>query len=945
MKKSRMHLLIVISLVFACAALALPQAEGSMRRGIYVNGQVHYFSVGANANSQTVSHQAGTVDTNFLLTLGTAKTLTATSCTPDYGGVGMNGAVFDQKIFFAFTGNPGCPAPNKKTGQIATTNLYVVAWDLTTGDFAKDSTGAYLGPKNLGTTSHKDINTTISYSAYVDMASAAIVVYNNLLYVFSDSGVYTSGDGVNWTSYPALAVGGTGMQPLDAVTFYPPDADPLIMIIYGKLANYNENYGSLYAATWNGQFGTASVLNGQTIPFGQTYGPDSTSFAYALGLFAGTASPAYSVQPGDIPQDYSNFSPGSKTPTLQLFLGSIYTEPGYDTLWPSIRRFEYSYHTAGGQWTVDPGVFTPNIGSNYWNPGIKAFPWFTNECTADNNIQRQNLVIDISNASPKVNRSLNFTSDALVPQNTDIALSCESTGGTATDTSQNYQNNPTLFKYWNLVGVVMGPPPFAVNNADPMQLQALSNVNYGNSATSKVSNSQETSNSVLVSAGLTVQAGLEHKFGIQDQVDSNYKHAWESANETTTTSTVSYGFQLGTNNASLDPDDLDKIGIMGYAIFHAPTIVVQDYALYAYDYVTATKSGTALNQDIHTTQATGLNAIHAAFELANPGGPNDDYPGLLSGIGPFSNSTDFTGWNLGWEANGANSGTTHYVTLLGDGTKGETKLNTITFGSGGNGMVSFSQEIETVTTTGQTSDVDVSNQTGLDVGTELLGFKADLKAGYDGHFSNSVTNTATLGTEVAAVLGMISCFEPTCIKTLTIQPYLLQATDNQAPWVPAGYNAQLPWAMHWKIVSYTTIGGQQTGASPPADQASGAIVGGAAAGSGRVAGSGGSSYSLVGGKMAWQEDEWTLKPIPLTAQGFNPALGVTVKLNGYTWSSLNANGTWIRQGNIWTFRTGSSLPGDLVVLKLDFGAYTWDFNLSQADLSQALGASGGRVHV
>ncbi len=117
-----------------------------------------------------------------------------------------------------------------------------------------------------------------------------------------------------------------------------------------------------------------------------------------------------------------------------------------------------------------------------------------------------------------------------------------------------------------------------------------------------MSNSQETSNAVLVSAGLTLQAGMEHKFGIQDQVDSNYKHAWESAHETSTTSTVSYGLTLGTESASTNPDDYDKLGMMGWAIFHVPTIVVQDYALYAYDYVTATNIGTPLNQDVHTTQ-------------------------------------------------------------------------------------------------------------------------------------------------------------------------------------------------------------------------------------------------------------------------------------------------------------------------------------------------------
>ncbi len=227
-----------------------------------------------------------------------------------------------------------------------------------------------------------------------------------------------------------------------------------------------------------------------------------------------------------------------------------------------------------------------------------------------------------------------------------------------------------------------------------------------------------------------------------------------------------------------------------------------------------------------------------AFELANPGGPNDDIPGLMSGVVPLTQSTDFlNGWTTDWESNSTNSTINHFITLLGDTTAGEKGINTISFGTGSNGNVSFSQDIQTVTTTGQTSDVDVSNQTSLDIGTELNGFKADLKAGYDGHFSNSVTNTATLGTDVNAALVIPTCYnDPSCIKTMTIQPYLLQATDNQAPWVPTGYNSQLPWAIHWTITSGATVGGQQFGASVQADQASGTIVGAGAAGSAGAAG-------------------------------------------------------------------------------------------------------------
>jgi hypothetical protein len=284
--------------------------------------------------------------------------------------------------------------------------------------------------------------------------------------------------------------------------------------------------------------------------------------------------------------------------------------------------------------------------------------------------------------------------------------------------------------------------------------------------------------------------------------------------------------------------------------------------------------------------------------------------------------------------------------LLGDSTSGEPAINTITFTDGSNGNVSFSQEIETLTTTGQTSDVDVSSKTSFDFGTKLKGFKADIKLGYDGHFSNSVTNTTNLGTDVEAALGMPSCYESSCIRTLTVQPYLLQATDAEAPWVPTGYNSQLPWAMNWKIVSYTTVGGAESGVSPPPNEASG-IVRGTSDDSEEASesGIGSSSYSIKDGKMAWRKRNGRLKPIPMKAREFDPALGVTFKLNGYTWSSAQANGRWSRRGKVWTFTTRRRVKKDVVVLKLDFANRSWDLDLFGADLSPFFRVAERGAHV
>jgi hypothetical protein len=455
----------------------MPKAQAYMSRGIYVNGQVHYFSLGTDSNHQTISHEVGTTldSSTQLLTVVPDAAAPLDSCTPDDGSVSMNGAVFDNKIFLAFTGNPGCNT-NPATGD---THLYFAAWDLTTNMFVEtynnlnpNSSNQPQYARDLGPVSHTDKNTTIGDNQYTDQASAAIVVFNpnqpapnnqSQLYVFADNAVYTSGDGVNWLRYPALL--GNDWEPLDAVTFYPPDADPMILLIYGNISatDWPSGYTSLYAGTWNGQFDTDSVLNGKTIPIttpdtGDVYG---TSQFRSAALLAGTASP------NSIPYDANDpgFSAGARTPSLQLFLGAVAEWSGYDTYWPCVRRLEYNYNTSGGQWTVDPELYVP---TGYGYSTLKVFPWFETECTTTNNIQRQYLVANAfgGGANGKTNLGFSFLSDAMVPQNTDIPLSCTSSGGTKTDTGAgDPDEQATLRKYWTLVGVFMGSPPFAVNNA------------------------------------------------------------------------------------------------------------------------------------------------------------------------------------------------------------------------------------------------------------------------------------------------------------------------------------------------------------------------------------------------------------------------------------------------------------------------------------------------
>lgn len=945
MNNFRLHVTITIALVIVFAALAVPKAQASMTRGIYVNGQVHYFTVGSASNQQTISHQAGTVDTTtFALMPGPAVTQNVNSCTPDYvNESAMNGAVFNNMIYFAYTGNPGCKNPPAAGG----THVYVTVYDPGSNTFPN-------APVDLGAVAGTDAN---MYST-ISSASAAIVVFNNMLYVFADNAVYTSADGVNWSPHmQALPVqSGKVMEPMDAITFCPPNGNPTIMLVFGTYVEYPQcfnGYDNLYTATWNGQFGTASVFNGSTIA--PTGSASNAVYFEKASLFTGTAAPYLNV-PG-LPS-------GATTPSLQLFVVGTNMNPSNGGSYkPAVRRFEYSYTSTSANWTQDPDVLIPSNSTAQGAWGILVFPWFENQCVTSppNNIpiQRQYFVINAPTSS-STTQYYAYLSDAMVPLNSDTPLSCTSGadpgtwswGGTNNVTSDVSSTLSTFQEYWTLMGVVIGSPPFSINGAtDETDIYALSTVQYGQDNSTEENTSQTTSNGVMASAGLKVWGGLPHSLTIKDQIDASYKHAWESEHSNSTTCTLSYGHTFGTVNESAD-----QAGRFGWGIFQQPVITIQDYALYAYDFNTSTNSGTPLDLDLTTTQVFSSSVSAVAFELANPGGPNDDIPGLMTGIGiqtgtgivPYNQSTDLAGWTQGYESSSTQSATTHYKTVLGDGSEGEPVINTLSFTVGETSEVEYTKTTQNVSSTGQTSDVDVSNTTTLAGGTELLGFKASLTAGYSGTFSNSQTNTTTMDSNVKATLDMISCpsssTDPTCIKTLTVQPYLLQATDSSAPWVPASYQGQLPWAMQWKVVSYTTAAGGQSGVSPLPDRASGAVVGNPGGLlTGRGAGAG--SYSIKSGKMAWQNGDGTLSPTPMTAEQFDPALGVSFKLNGYTWSSLQASGKWSRSQDTWTFRTGKRVKKDVVVLKLDFETKTWDLDLSKTDLSPFLGVSDSRAHV
>lgn len=280
----------------ASVLVGAPAANGQpdMTRGVYASsegkdssgnvtasGKVHFFEVGTDSSHQTVTHRGGTVDpTTWVFTEdpGTADTSGNVGACAPAGAIqrNRNAAVFGQTLVLAFVGWKSC---DRSTGG----TLFVISYDLTSATF---------GPLvALGATAHKGIAAS-GGKFTTDAATAAIVTFNDRLYVFSDSAAYTSGDGTSWTSAPVFALWApTGAQPLDAIPYYPAGEDGRILVLfaYGSATNLL-NWRTVNTYSWNGETEDLQSEIREVPTFSNLLSP--TEDVAAIGLVAGTATPA-----------------------------------------------------------------------------------------------------------------------------------------------------------------------------------------------------------------------------------------------------------------------------------------------------------------------------------------------------------------------------------------------------------------------------------------------------------------------------------------------------------------------------------------------------------------------------------------------------------------------------------------------------------------------------
>lgn len=946
MKLSRLFLAVgsvcLLGTAWPAGAATIP-TPAAAARGVYVNGKVYrVLRAGGTLSMQISTPQypetpyAGSA---VVLTTGLpANPVPSTyslSCQIGNHAYGGSTAVFNNRIYYAYTNQYAC---------YNNIGVYVATFD----------------PYGPGGGSWVE-NRLLGWYGYSATTGAALAVLNGRLYLFSGFATHSSSNPEEgWTAHARVA--SPGYQPLDAVTIYKPDNPARVLIVFGKQpADINTGYYTeLDYAVWDGTFGTTLA------PVGIS--PAGYIFSGEASLQTGTAYRAgFLGLPG--------FT-GVKSPAVQLLVLQLLAT----NVWDRGAVAHYEYNVVTGSWTRDTYNVVASAGADLWT-----FPWYDNRCdTASPATQglRQFIVVNsmlMSSASEGSPGAYGFDSDFLVPQNRINPITCTDTGGSNTPTGSMAVD--IARHYWSLVGVILGSPPFAVNHLPATAettAQELSNLDYASETETGLTHSQEWGKQYSMSAGLEVSAGFFGVGEVSNSFDVGYKHAEDTRHESESTGTVGFGQKMGTNTFRTDaapPGDKNLgLGKLGWALFNAPTIKVQDYAVFSYDYNYHTGvGGVYLNQDLTMISgATEKSTMKLyAFDLTDPS--KGDIEGLMAGMPGvmfhpdtgkwgFPKSTDLAGWSaLEWESN-----TSPWEVQFGRGSYTDSVIDAMGYGGGHNPTTHLAKTQKEVSSRGETTSLDISNTTSVSVQMGEIGMKATLKVGAESSFKTSTSDMTSFTTDVTAAINMGPCGievvdRSDCIRLLEVQPFVLKATDHTAPWIPANFQGQRPWAITWTVdtaeaetappaaaaavagegtVPAAVIPGPKLGRSLPPRSASGRVVNGQGGDDG---GEASSHYSLRDGRLSWVDTAGAESRIPLTADTFDPAKGVTLQLGGFSWSSLGASGDWSRAGNLWSFKSGGQVQRNRVLLTLDFRQATFDLQLAKVEFQGSIRAGVGEV--
>jgi hypothetical protein len=710
---------------------------------------------------------------------------------------------------------------------------------------------------------------------------AAAAVCGGAIYGITVDSVVSSADGksyAKWTFPSGNSLPAT--QVLDAVTFYSTDTSPAgIMVVYNGRGDPADLEAAMFYPPVHMWYG------GLTLPW-PPVSPHRWAPVTQGNLVLGTSA------------DYP--APGAKVPCVQFYGMTASGQDGQH-----LGRWEYNL--ANQSWTFHDWT----QGGSLYKLGV--WPWF--DTMATNSTMRLSHVMDVQFGNTEkwyANRS-----DWMVPQHDDSVYGwagAPTVTSTATSGSDDDNKRRAL---WSLVGLVIGPPPFALNGIpDASWPLVLSQVQYGIDQSQSVTTTLTSSQTISVAMNNSIQAG----FG-EFNLDLSYAHAWTSSYGTTHTVETSTYYTFG----PMDETPPDQ-GTHGWAIFNAPTFVTQQYKVYAYDYNQSTGTGTYLNQDIYATSVGAVVPQTAYFTLANPA--NGAIQNLMQGFPIYPNSTDIAHW---FGIQDWNNGGSNWTAIFGD--HSSPAVGTLNVGT--DIQQTYAQTDTTNYSKGNNNSFSISAGASFDV---LEGFSTGVTVGYDAEFGTETDVASTITKSVSCSLNMpIPPNTPGYVNSMTTQPYWLQAKTAKAPWIPTGYSGNLPWCITWDVLQYSTVGGTTVGVARSPLRTSGTIR--------RGNGNKLDTYKIVMGRLAWLDPNAQETPLGMTADDFDPALGATVFLNGHAFSPDARQGKWYRRGDVWTYRTLREGATDSFTLDLDLANKTWSFDGSARNLDQQIKAADDSLRV
>ncbi|MCX7019837.1 MAG: hypothetical protein NTY46_12790 [Candidatus Sumerlaeota bacterium] len=687
----------------------------------------------------------------------------------------------------------------------------------------------------------------------------------------------------------------------------------------------NDYANNVYSVVFDPAAGGFQTNTLAQIP-ASNYGGNSAPILQASGIQGTLNGTLLPVLPG-------NWEISSAAGTVGLFASCQNSTVCYQT--------EFEYSLANNTWTWNgktnwmPAPAPP--GYSYWP--VACAPYYTAQPSG--NLQQYVAVTAANSVSNDIIGMLE--SDVWVPLATQSQLDANPWNtSAATDESAASQ---VIRMTWKIIGVVLGVPPYMPNGKDPTE-DVLASLQIGESSGSSVATQVTESQTFGVGSDTTI--GGKHCNNETD-ISATMGQSSTQGHETDITESLGYTY-----------DNTDSAGgTMGWLFIKAPIITTQDYQSVQYGYSGDTNTSSPNGYDMYLFTSTGMELQTQYFDLQTPAGPNSQQPvSLLSGIKSLPYSTDVEDWmnpsgyNWGGPPNDPNTGQPMWSVVAG-GT-GTNIVNTLNIGNAQ--TESYSQTQTQSTSNDVSSEMDVSDQ----VTVKIPFFKEQASVSFTDSMDQSGSVSTSIDKTVQTTLDVPpGGATPGYLNSMAVQPWLLQATSYNAPWVPEDYFGPLPWCFTWSTLGINinpassakpiaaaagvSAHSGKYSISPTPDSTRISVrglpsqyantqtpAGKALAVKASVTGAPTDSFRVRNGKLATLEADGSVKPIAMTAAQFDPVKGITLKLRGAEFMATGAEGRWRRSGANWQFTSTNRQ----ITANLDFRTMKWNASVDKADMGR-----------